>query len=791
MLTTEHPRSATETSTPAAEYALRLLAGTDGERVISIPRGKHSIGSGPRCSLRLQYAGIQPLECLIVHDDEGLRVRRWSDATLVNGEPFDDVRLSAGDMLTLGPVDLEVVGPGCDEPLEDRGTPTEPMWHDEPAEVETTSESYEVPEVEEFEEVDEVEAGAAIEAKSQLLQPVDVNSDWDSVVTVSEAELTAEPVELETAAKPRESRRSRRLRAALRRQRREHDELAARVEDLTRKIEQALAEPAVAPLPMVVAQPEPTPIPAPNDEYKHQAEELTAELTTVRNHLATREAELERARYSIDVLERQLIDSQHTMHAFAEERVTWEEQFNQLESRLAEYVGRIQELELQLDQVRAAHAAMPQVAASETDEEASASQTSTALWADEMSNTETVVEEPLEAETVEIIVEPTLEQAPSEAAVVEEVVEGPSAEVAEVAVVDERVADDERIADEERVADEEQTADEQSTAEKIVVEEAAEPVTPVAEMVVQEAGVGEDEADVDAALEHLRGLSLWREEPAATEEASPEVASPAAVEELPASPAPAAESFIDRYSHLFPAEDDSVAPPAAPQRAVVEPAPVFSHEAQSTPEGHADEESVEQYMARLLERMRGPGAPTPSAEESTVVANASQLESTVVSEPEVVEPENHELITDLEELRSSVPAPERSHSMAAMRELANESARHAIGVHTARRLRRAARTQAIIALLGAAVGTYLLIEAPNWQTLQFAGGCVAGFVALYWGKLTLMTLIEGIRLGAFEHADDEIDPEKSLHPPLPIDIEPTVGEVEHPTVAEQESTYAV
>jgi hypothetical protein len=773
MLTTEHPWSATEPSTPAAEYALRLLAGTDGERVISIPRGKHSIGSGPRCSLRLQYAGIQPLECLIVHDDDGLRVRRWSDATLVNGEPFDDVRLSAGDMLTLGPVDLEVVGPGCDEPLEDRGTPTEPMWHDEPAEVETTSESYEVPEVD---EVDQVEA---IEAKSQLLQPVDANSDWDSVVTVSEAELTAEPVELETAAKPRESRRSRRLRAALRRQRREHDELAARVEDLTRKIEQALAEPAVAPVPMVVEQPEPTPVPAPNDEYKHQAEELTADLTTVRNHLATREAELERARYSIDVLERQLIDSQHTMHAFAEERVTWEEQFNQLESRLAEYVGRIQELELQLDQVRAAHAAMPPVAASETDDdEASASQTATAVWADEMSNTETVVEAPIEAETVEAIEAPTLEQAPPEAEIVEEVVEGPSAEVAEVAAVN------------ERVADEEHTADEQNTAEEVVVEEAGEPVTLVAEMVAQEDGVGEDEADVDAALEHLRGLSLWREEPAATEEASPEAASPA-VEELPALPASAPESFIDRYSHLFPAEDDSAAPPAAPQRAVVEPTAVFSHEAPSSPEGHADEESVEQYMARLLERMRGPGAPTPSAEESTVVSNASQLESTVVSDPEVVEPENHELITDLEELKSSVPAPERSHSLAAMRELANESARHAIGVHTARRLRRAARTQAIIALLGAAVGTYLLIEAPNWQTLQFAGGCVAGFVALYWGKLTLMTLIEGIRLGAFEHANDEIDPEKSLHPPLPIDVEPTSAEVEHPTEAEQESTYAV
>ena len=109
--------------------------------------------------------------------------------------------------------------------------------------------------------------------------------------------------------------------------------------------------------------------------------------------------------------------------------------------------------------------------------------------------------------------------------------------------------------------------------------------------------------------------------------------------------------------------------------------------------------------------------------------------------------------------------------MVAMRALANQSARHAIGVHTSRSLRRIARTRFIVSLLGASVGLYLLIDAPDWKSLQFAAGCVATFAAIYWGKLTLGTLIKGIRLGAFEDFDEEVDPVKTLHPPLPIDVE--------------------
>src|SRR5262245_55090574 len=107
MLTTELPWNSTvETKSPPT-FELRMQVGTEGQRLVAIPWGKHSIGSGPRCWLRLESPGVQPLECLIVHDESGLRVRRWCENTLLNGESFDDSPLAPGDVLAVGPVELE------------------------------------------------------------------------------------------------------------------------------------------------------------------------------------------------------------------------------------------------------------------------------------------------------------------------------------------------------------------------------------------------------------------------------------------------------------------------------------------------------------------------------------------------------------------------------------------------------------------------------------------------------------------------------------------------------------
>ena len=370
MLTTEHPWTSAAAPTCAPTYGLRLQSGSPEERLIAIPLGKYSMGSGPRCALRLQFEGIQPLECLVVHDETGLRVRRWSDNTFVNGEAFDDRHLAAGDVLTLGPVELEVVEPQTDEVLAEESEEPADRWGPDADATESTSLLVDEPAVEAWtaneEYCGEGEVPTATETDSQDLPPMTPNQDWDAYSASDVALAPDENVETEAVSDaggdetepenspPVAKRRKRRMLAALHRQRQEYGELVARVSDLERKIEQAISAPAFG-----GSLPSETPS-TPVQEAKLDSapdpkiQELESEVGSVRERLAARDAELGQARYSIDVLERQLIDSQHTMHAFAEERLTWEQQFDELESRLAEYVERIQELERQLDHVRAA-----------------------------------------------------------------------------------------------------------------------------------------------------------------------------------------------------------------------------------------------------------------------------------------------------------------------------------------------------------------------------------------------------------------------------------------------------
>lgn len=677
MLTTEQPCSESSTAICSPPtYALRLHGGTEDERLLPIPLGKHSIGSGPRSSLRLQREGVQPLECLIVRDDTGLRVRRWSDTTLVNGQPFDDVRLTPGDRLTMGSLELEVIAPESGEEFT--------------AEVSRPKEH------------------------RQVARPAE---------TLLVSSAAREEFERRAAGIAR--RRSRRVLAALRRQRQEHDELLGRVDELVRKVESVVVErPVERPV-------EPSPTEGRRTERVSEAEllhktenrvhQLADELGSVREQLAARDVELAQARFSIDALERQLIDSQHTLHAFVEERVSWESQFNELESRLSEYVRQIQDLESQLEQVRTAQA-----------EAASAPPAEIAECVSETPATEPPHEEHFEEQSVAVAEEPPAIEKPQACEAAQEVASETPPE----------------------------------TAGEVVNESISEP----GEAVVVGEGLPEDEAQVDAALEHLRGLSIWREEAEAAAETRGENSASAAAEEC-APPKPVESgSFIDRYAHLFPPEDAASDPSPAmkPPAPVQPPAPARVEEPSNAHDGtHSDEESVEQYMARLLERMRGPSTKPATEDESAEMEPSTPVEPVALAEES--QPA-HAPITDIEELRSKVAAPERTSDIAAMRALANQSARHAIGVHTASKLRRSARTRTVIALLGAAVGIYLLLDAPGWKSLQFASGCLAAVIALYWGKLTFSTLIEGIRLGAFDDDEKEIAPASSLRPPLPIDV---------------------
>jgi hypothetical protein len=752
MSITQQPRTATRA---AAAYQLRLHGGTEDERLIDLRPGKHSVGSGARCQIRLDAPGVAAMECLLVCDRAGLRVRRWSDKTLLNGQPFEEAALAEGDLITVGPLELTIVVP--EQPAEGSGLDGE---SDNWAENRLQSAC---------DAIDDI--FLAEESAAERSPSHNGHDHWEDDRPSRPTQRIVRPAPAPPApttppdslTKSAVRRRSRRALAVIRRQRQDHDELLSRVKELEQLLAQSLAEP-VAPQPAAIQPPA-------SDESKQElaaANErlaaLGADLVAVQDSLAVRDSELKQARFSIDALERQLIDSQHTMNAFAEERVHWDEQFNEIESRLTKYVERIQELEEQLAASESRKTAEPAASIAEAAEQDAEQEidweTELAPAAAEFSTASPVASNE--------VAELQTEEPEAVAAVATAVEEAPS----------ESPSDD---YDWQQDVTEAATHTSESEVETVVAtpeEAAAEPIDVTERGIdwASEIGAVETDSDepkdaasdheVDQALDRLRGISIWRESPAADSEVQDHHESHGVSKPAETSQTAAPVSFLDRYAHMFTDDKEDVAPlrhedNTAPLREAVPP-----------PEVHADEESVEQYMAKLLDRMRG-GPAGSSVSSSFEESQPRAVEPSPAPVARQVEqpPAERPMFTHLEEMKTKAAAPEQPSDMAAMRALANQSARHALSLHAARKLRRTAITRVIVTALAASVAVYLLLNSPTWRSLAFAAGCAAAFASLYWGMLTMGTLLKGFQLGAFDDYEEEVADENSLNPPLPIDVD--------------------
>ncbi len=116
---------------PAGDLVLRICGTSRNGQVVRLRSPKCAIGSGPACTLRLLARGVRPAHCLIVRGPAATVVRRWSADTLLNGRNFTDAPLAAGDRLSLGPLELEVVETGSaaprwqqDDPMAEPSGPT-------------------------------------------------------------------------------------------------------------------------------------------------------------------------------------------------------------------------------------------------------------------------------------------------------------------------------------------------------------------------------------------------------------------------------------------------------------------------------------------------------------------------------------------------------------------------------------------------------------------------------------------------------------------------------------------
>lgn len=245
-------------------------------------------------------------------------------------------------------------------------------------------------------------------------------------------------------------------------------------------------------------------------------------------------------------------------------------------------------------------------------------------------------------------------------------------------------------------------------------ENGSAPLAPLAAGEVQAESDNRDSKSVDSVLSRLMQAGVWRQDGQSGDDAAPE---PSIRETyVPASP-------VVALAHA----DDGLA--SEPRRPVASP-PLG---------GGDDEESIESYMHRLMQRVRGDSDTAHSAPLSPArwqPAPPAPAEKQPVPESVVVQP-----VAATVDPSQYVPrsmAPELGSDLSAMRELANSAARSAIDRHIRRRTQQQATGKLFGACLSLTTGLVLWYWA--WKTKSFSAASAAALGCALGGSWVVAAL---------------------------------------------------
>jgi hypothetical protein len=89
---------------------LVLKGGEQGDRVIELHLGPNRLGRSPENHFQLEHSTISATHCEVLLDEQGVTVRDTAstNGTFVNGERIKEARLSVGQLLRLGDLELLV-----------------------------------------------------------------------------------------------------------------------------------------------------------------------------------------------------------------------------------------------------------------------------------------------------------------------------------------------------------------------------------------------------------------------------------------------------------------------------------------------------------------------------------------------------------------------------------------------------------------------------------------------------------------------------------------------------------
>ena len=180
-----------------------------------------------------------------------------------------------------------------------------------------------------------------------------------------------------------------------------------------------------------------------------------------------------------------------------------------------------------------------------------------------------------------------------------------------------------------------------------------------------------------------------------------------------------------------------------------------------------DEESIEQYMAKLLQRVRGDVGARAAASQAPPDAESRASETatpehvadrrSAVARPSRRQRDKRQLkevAVNWEAIARRAAAAPRP-NLEALRALANESARRAISRHELKKHRRNAVTKVIVSTLAGMTSLWLMLESPNWLDMQFITACVSLLVAAYWAGEAFRALLESFRAAAYDGPEAE------------------------------------
>lgn len=666
-------------TTPLAARRERLALIRQGgpeQPLAELAEAPVTIGSGPRCTLRLTEADLRPLQCVITPTEEGPRVRSWAAGTLLNGDAFEEAPLTGGDLLQLGQIELLVVDLAAEEEAEvevgEYEAPNEEL--DATAESEVLSVAV-IPEVSpEPAAINDPGSDASFDlaelAGHEWAMPSDFQSD-----TLPLAEGIAESVQAWSDALPGEV--TSKTTAALPETQAFQDELDGLRNQLVENY--------------TTAQESNARVELLDERQKNNRRRVSRLVGALRSQFG--EAELLRA--ALEEREQESLDQQTRLESALALGDAVRAEIAEMELRHA------QEMQAQAERLEAEYAARlaetQPVMVSEQPEQPEHLDETVAAEETEPSWSMAEVAEPLPVEAEEAEASDTMwEEAAPEGA---ESLPAPE--------------DDTPVVSEPIAAEDSPWGIEQLTSN----DEVAAPFE-------QEAPVAEAEPEAPTLEEQAKETpppisTDWfaADTPAAEEEVAEEA-------EPQPQPHVEPESFIEKYGHLIPDEEEAVEP-VAEYEAVSEPEPVDEPNA-------AEDDSIDDYMHRLMQRVRGE---EPSQEEIRG-DEVKQAEPLPIAEAPGEPAPAAEPIQCLSELTRSA-APEANADMDALRQLANQSARSAIQVANNQQGRENATLHLMGSVIGLVFGAITSITAESPFGVPFIGGLIAVVGCGWYGVKTL------------------------------------------------------